>query len=124
MNKIKGLQTALLSGAALLALSSGVQADELAALKVELGSLRSRVDGLEQGSGSGPQSPAGAALLTFERGSRIDFVAPASPRDRGYTNDDAGFTIAVTPSADMPAPVAEVAVYGYVKGDVIYDHVS
>ena len=42
-------------------------------------------------------------------------------RDRVNQNDDAGFTIAITPSADMPAPVAEIVVYGYVKGDVIYD---
>ena len=41
--------------------------------------------------------------------------------DRVNQNDDAGFTIAITPSADMPAPVAEIVVYGYVKGDVIYD---
>ena len=50
------------------------------------------------------------------------FVAPYAARDRGNANDDGGFTIAITPSADMPAPVAEIALYGYVKGDVIYDH--
>jgi hypothetical protein len=33
---------------------------------------------------------------------------------------DRGFTVAVTPTADLPAPVAEVTVYGFVKGDVIY----
>jgi hypothetical protein len=51
----------------------------------------------------------------------MNFVAPSMARDRGNIDDDDGFTIAVTPSADLPAPVAEVAVYGYVKGDVIYD---
>ena len=51
----------------------------------------------------------------------MDFVTPTPARDAANINDDAGFTIAVTPSADLPAPVAEVAVYGYVKGDVIYD---
>src|SRR5262245_57283790 len=51
----------------------------------------------------------------------MDFVKQDPVRDRVNQNDDAGFTIAITPTADMPAPVAEIVVYGYVKGDVIYD---
>src|SRR5262245_65085899 len=51
----------------------------------------------------------------------MDFVAQDPVRDRVNQNDAAGFTIAITPAADMPAPVAEIVVYGYVKGDVIYD---
>ncbi len=120
MNNIKGLRRALLGGAALMAMTSGVQADELAALKSQLESLQSRVDSLAQPAPRS-QAPAGASLVTFERGSRMDFVAPHAARDRGNANDDAGFTIAITPSADLPAPVAEIALYGYVKGDVIYD---
>ena len=121
MKRLKGLRAAVLGGAALAAMSSGGQADELAALKAQLEGLKSRVDGLQQAPASGPQAPAEANLLTFERGSRMDFVTPTPARDAANINDDAGFTIAVTPSADLPAPVAEVAVYGYVKGDVIYD---
>ena len=123
MNKIKRLWTTLLGGAALAAMASGSQADELAALKAQLAALESRVNGLEQAP-SGLQAPSAASLVTFERGSQMNFVAPSMARDRGNIDDDDGFTIAVTPSADLPAPVAEVAVYGYVKGDVIYDHVS
>jgi hypothetical protein len=121
MNNIKGLRRALLGGAALMAMTSGVQADELAALKAQLESLQSRVDSLTKPPAPPSQAPAGVSLVTFERGSRMDFVAPHAARDRGNANDDAGFTIAITPSADLPAPVAEIALYGYVKGDVIYD---
>ena len=35
--------------------------------------------------------------------------------------EDRGFTIAITPTADLPAPVHEVTVSGYVKGDFIFD---
>jgi hypothetical protein len=121
MKNINGLRGALLGGAALAAMTSGVQADELAALKAQLEALQSKVDILEHAPSPGAQAPAGASFITFERGSRMEFVAPTAARDRGNINDDAGFTIAVTPSADLPAPVAEIALYGYVKGDVIYD---
>lgn len=47
MNKIKRLWTTLLGGAALAAMASGGQADELAALKAQLAALESRVNGLE-----------------------------------------------------------------------------
>ena len=124
MKNINGLRGVLLGGAALAAMTSAVQADELAALKAQLEALQSKVDVLEHAPSPGPQAPAGASLITVERGSRMKFVAPTQARDRGNFNDDAGFTIAITPSADLPAPVAEISLYGYVKGDVIYDHVS
>jgi hypothetical protein len=44
MNKIKRLCTTLLGGAALAAMASGSQADELAALKAQLAALESRVN--------------------------------------------------------------------------------
>ena len=98
--------------------------DELAALKAQLEALQAKVDGFERAPAREPQASAGASFITVERGSRMEFVAPTAARDRGNVNDDAGFTIAITPSADLPAPVAEIALYGYVKGDVIYDRVS
>jgi hypothetical protein len=124
MNKINGYRGALLGGAAWLAMTSAAHADELAALKVQLESLQSRIADLEQAPAAPSRAPAGASLLTFDRGSQLAFVAPTPARDRANINDDAGFTIAVTPSADLPAPVAEIALYGYVKGDVIYDHIA
>ena len=121
MNNINRLRGALLGGAAVIAMTSAAQADELAALKGQLESLQSRIAGLERAPAPTSRTPAGASLLRFERGSGMAFVAPTPARDRANVNDDAGFTIAITPSADLPAPVAEIALYGYVKGDVIYD---
>ena len=96
-------------------------ADELADLKAQLEALQSRVNTIEQQPAQASNLPPGASFVTFERGSRMDFVQQDRVSDRGNQNDDAGFTIAITPTADMPAPVAEIVVYGYVKGDVIYD---
>jgi hypothetical protein len=120
---IRSLRRALLGGVALaVAGTAGARADELSDLKAQLEALQSRVNTLEQQPAQQASNlPPGASFITFERGSRMDFVAQDPARDRINQNDDAGFTIAITPSADMPAPVAEIVVYGYVKGDVIYD---
>ena len=124
MTDTKWLRRALLGGAALTVMAStGARADELSDLKAQLEALQSRVNNIEQQPAQA-SLPPGASFVTFERGSRMDFVAQDRASDRVNQNDDAGFTIAITPSADMPAPVAEIVVYGYVKGDVIYDHVS
>jgi len=123
MTDTKWLRRALLGGVALTVMaSSGARADELADLKAQLEALQSRVNTLEQQPAQQASNlPPGASFITFERGSRMDFVAQDRVSDRVNQNDDAGFTIAITPTADMPAPVAEIVVYGYVKGDVIYD---
>ena len=122
MTNTKWLRRALLGGVALtVAGTAGARADELSDLKSQLEALQSRVNTLEQQPAQASNLPPGASFVTFERGSRMDFVAQDRASDRVNQNDDAGFTIAITPSADMPAPVAEIVVYGYVKGDVIYD---
>jgi opacity protein-like surface antigen len=123
MTDSKWLRRALLGGVALtVAGTSGARADELADLKAQLEALQSRVNTLEQQPAQQASNlPPGASFVTFERGSRMDFVQQDKASDRVNQNDDAGFTIAITPTADMPAPVAEIVVYGYVKGDVIYD---
>jgi len=122
MTNTKWLRRALLGGVALtVAGTSGARADELSDLKAQLEALQSRVNNIEQQPAPASNLPPGASFITFERGSRMDFVAQDRVSDRANQNDDAGFTIAITPSADMPAPVAEIVVYGYVKGDVIYD---
>src|SRR5262245_25436161 len=122
MTDTKWLRRALLGGVALtVAGTAGARADELADLKTQLEALQSRVNTLEQQPAQASNLPPGASFVTFERGSRMDFVQQDKASDRVNQNDDAGFTIAITPSADMPAPVAEIVVYGYVKGDVIYD---
>jgi hypothetical protein len=122
MTNSKWLRRALLGGVALtVAGTAGARADELSDLKSQLEALQSRVNTLEQQPAQASNLPPGASFITIEHGSRMDFVAQDPARDRVNQNDDAGFTIAITPSADMPAPVAEIVVYGYVKGDVIYD---
>jgi hypothetical protein len=94
----------------------------MADLRAQLEALQSLVNTLEQQPAQQASNIApGASFITIDHGSRMDFVAQDPARDRVNQNDDAGFTIAITPSADMPAPVAEIVVYGYVKGDVIYD---
>jgi hypothetical protein len=108
-----------LGGVALSVMATGAQADELADLKAQLEALQGRVNQLEQQPAT-MALPEGTSLISVSRGSgdndawRLSRVKDDIPSDRG-------FTIAVTPTADIPAPVAEVVVYGYVKGDVIFD---
>jgi hypothetical protein len=95
-------------------------ADELSALKAQLEALQGRVDDLA----SRPASldlPEGVSLLTVTRGSMIDdgFARMSTARD--HMPLGRGATIAITPTADLPAPVHEVTISGYVKGDVILD---
>lgn len=119
MTNSKWLRRALLGGVALGVMASGAQADELSDLKAQLEALQARVSTIE----SAPAAlPEGASLLTFSRGegSNSDW-GTAIARDAANYSEGRGFTIAVTPTADMPAPVAEVTVYGYVKGDIRYD---
>jgi hypothetical protein len=110
------LRKALLGGAALAVMTTGAQADELTALKAQLEALQNRVDTME----AAPANLEGKSLLTFERGQGGNTWDVVSSRDAASTNKDSGFTVAVTPTADMPAPVAEVTVYGYVGAHLHY----
>jgi opacity protein-like surface antigen len=102
-------------------MATGAQADELTALKAQLEALQGRVNQLEQRPATNVALPEGASFLSFNRGegSLGDFGRMSKIKD-DY-DPERGFVISVTPTADVPAPVAEVVVYGYVKGDVIYD---
>jgi len=115
MTNTKWLRRALLGGVALSVMAAGAQADELSALKAQLEALQARVNTLESQPAK-TAMPEGTSLITFHRGqgSLANFGPTAEPANRGFTVD-------ITPTADMPAPVAEITVYGYVKGDVIYD---
>ena len=98
MTNSKWLRRALLGGVALtVAGTSGARADELADLKAQLEALQSRVNTIEQQPAQASNLPPGASFVTFERGSRMDFVAQDRASDRVNQNDDAGFTIAITP---------------------------
>ncbi len=115
MTNTKWLRRALLGGVALSVMAAGAQADELSALKAQLESLQARVNTLETQPAT-TTMPDGTSLISFKRGQGT--LANFGP---SHEAADRGFTISVTPTADMPAPVAEIVVYGYVKGDVIYD---
>ncbi|MFW6077686.1 MAG: porin [Hyphomicrobiales bacterium] len=121
MTNTKWLRHALLGSVALGVMATGAQADELSELKAQLEGLQNRVDQIEQ-QPSQAALPEGASFLTLNRGSaELPNYGTQAAREASNTPSDRGFTIAVTPTADLPAPVAEVVVYGFVKGDVIYD---
>jgi hypothetical protein len=120
MNNTKWLRRALLGGAALSVMATGAQADELAALKAQLEALQSRVAQLESQPSQVPDLPPGVKLLTLRKGQGTysNMAAlPASDRLR----DHQGYTIAITPTADMPAPVSEVTVSGEIRVRAIWD---
>ena len=101
-------------------LSSAASADELSALKAQLEALQTKVDTMES-SASSYNLPEGTSLLTGRRGVADYNVAY---NQKAITTDwlggeDSGYTIAITPTADMPAPVAEITVSGYVSSWVI-----
>ena len=119
------LRQALLGGVALGVAATGAQADELSALKAQLEGLQSRVNQLQSTAPAGGTTPSGLpqsdSWITFHRGSDIGWDQSEHARPQEYIPGDRGFTIAITPTADLPAPVHEVTVSGYVKGDFIYD---
>ncbi len=110
------LRKALLGGAALAVMATGAQADELTALKAQLEALQTKVDSMES-SASSYNLPEGVSLLTGRRGVADYNFAYNSPQiDRDWAGgENSGYTIAITPTADMPAPVAEITVSGYVS---------
>ena len=95
-------------------------ADELSALKAQLEALQRQVDDLASWP-SYADLPEGASLLTLTRGSMLEDGFARMSTIHDHLPSDRGITIAVAPTADLPAPVHEVTISGYVKGDVIYD---
>lgn len=117
MKKSLWLRKLLMGGIAFSALASVAHADELSDLKAQLAALQSEVDQMKV-----EQSSSSFGGLTLERGQgTLANWGNGVRSDAANVSSDNGFTIAITPTADMPAPVAELVVYGYVKGDVIYD---
>jgi len=117
------LRKALLCGVAIAVMGSGAHADELSDLKAQLESLQARVDSMNASTAALPE---GTSLVTFRRGSaEFDFKGQnkngGSVRDAFNQTPDQGFTIGITPTADMPAPVAEITVSGYVSSWLRYD---
>ena len=117
MTNTKWLRRALLGGAALGVVATGAQADELSALKAQLAALQSRVSQLE----SEPTSalPKGASLLSIRKG-QGSYAEILPMRASEQLRDHQGYTIAVTPTADMPAPVSEVTVSGEIRARLLF----
>jgi opacity protein-like surface antigen len=102
-------------------MATGAQADDLTALKAQLEALQSRVNQLEStGPAASAGAPAGASYMTFNRGSDLNEMFVTNRLDDQLPGDR-GFTIAITPTADLPAPIMEVAVSGYVQFLASYD---
>ena len=114
----KWLRRALLGGVAMTVMAAGAQADELSALKAQLESLQARVATMESRAAAMPE---GASLITFERGTTgllndelfANKALDATPASRGMS-------IAITPTADLPAPVASIELSGQVRAVALW----
>jgi hypothetical protein len=118
-------------------------ADNLAQLKAELEGLRYEVGELKKQTAANTHQirtvnprrttrsgrplgdnevVIGNNIVAFDRGSRVQGKGfeHLVPR-RDLEPDGRGFTFAISPVADLPGPVHEITISGYVKGDVIYD---
>ncbi|MFO1091577.1 MAG: hypothetical protein U1E46_18530 [Hyphomicrobiales bacterium] len=120
MTNTKWLRRALLGGVALGVIATSAQADELSDLKAQLEQLQSQVNTMQTQQAAAP-SGSNVGTITWERGQGSLANWGQDIKDKSGNNPDTGFTVAITPTADMPAPVAEITVYGYVKGDVLWD---
>ena len=119
MTNTKWLRSALLGGVAVSVMATGAQASELSDLKAQLEALQSRVNTIE----TAPRAalPAGSMLMTASRGQGSNAAwGNEAARDAANVSTDRGFTIAINPTADLPAPVTEITVYGYVKGEAVW----
>ncbi len=70
-----------------------------------------------ESSASSYNVPEGVSLLTGRRGVADYNFAHTRRRSTvsGPVAENSGYTIAISPTADMPAPVAEITVSGYVS---------
>ncbi len=110
MTNSKWLRSALLGGVAVSVMATGAQADELSDLKAQLEALNARVSTVE--SSPAAQLPAGTNLVTLTRGTtNADHLAMR--REAGDMSPETrGVTIAITPTADLPAPVTTITIGG------------
>ena len=115
----KWLRRALLGGVAMTVMAAGAQADELSALKAQLEALQARVATIET---RGATLPEGVSLVTFERGQKAGLLKSKlfgnNMLDRAP--ESRGMTISVTPTADLPAPVASIELSGFVRAIALW----
>ena len=116
MNNTKWLRSALLGGVAISVMATGAQASELSDLKAQLEALQSRVNTIE----TAPRAtlPEGVSAMTVAKGQgSLASWGNESARDAANYNSTRGYTVTINPTADLPAPVTEITVYGYAKLD-------
>jgi hypothetical protein len=107
----------LCSGVAFGAMTAAAAADDLSALKAQLEVLQSKVSRLE--TAPAPYVRPGERLVTIRRGqaaSQLDLPM----RAEDALSEEEGYTIAITPTADMPAPVSEVSVSGEIRTRLLF----
>ncbi|HHN73126.1 MAG TPA: hypothetical protein ENK13_03460, partial [Thermopetrobacter sp.] len=114
MTKSKWIRRALLGGVALAVMASGAQAaDDLEALKAQIEALQARVNAIES---KGMALPEGVSLITFQRGHKeIAMVGGDDTKLLDKAPEGRGFTIAITPTADLPAPATEITISGQIR---------
>ncbi len=115
----KWLRRALLGGVAMTVMAAGAQADELSALKAQLEALQARVATIET---RGATLPEGVSLVTFERGQKAGLLKNElfGNNELNRAPESRGMTISVTPTADLPAPVASIELSGYVRAIALW----
>lgn len=122
---VKGGLAGVLGAAALSGMACGwslesAYGDEVAALRQQLVELQRRVNALDAVRLEMPaQADYDATSLFFTRGSELDAPGPDGFEEGGA--DDRGLTIHVSPSGDATAAHHQVALSGFVKGNLIYD---
>ena len=116
MKNIKWFRSMLLSGVAISVMATGAQADELSDLRTQLEALQSRVNSIK--ATPAKRLPTGTSVLTIAKGQgSLASWGNESRRDAASQSSDRGYTISINPTADLPAPVTEITVYGYAKLD-------
>ena len=109
----------LLAGAALVLLSAGASAGELALLKEKILQLEQRVFELDVARSTPKPRETGAVVLSRGQGSLAEWHV-GNGSDEHFP-EDSGFTFTVLPTAGQQSPALEVAAQGYVKADFISD---
>jgi hypothetical protein len=105
---MKMMKTALLATAAIAAVASSANANELADLKAQIEALNARVAQVE----SAPAVPAGYQLVAITKGEALQF---------GLDSDEKGpaTIISVLPAADAPAGT-ELSISGFARAALVY----
>ncbi len=121
MTNSKWIRRALLGGVAMTVMAAGAQADDLSALKAQIEALQARVNTIET---RGATLPEGVSFLTIARGHKAIAMTNEPSEGLDAIPENRGMTIAVTPTADLPAPATEITISGYVRALARFTHTN